>query len=67
MLIILFKNILYIAAMESFVSSMCCSITLLKIANAGLFFFSWQLVANNSIQRSHTDLNLQFAEKILVQ
>ena len=38
MLIILFKNILYKVAMESFVSSMCCSITLLKKANAGLFF-----------------------------
>jgi len=38
MLIILLKNFLYIAAMESFVSSMGCSITLLKIANAGLFF-----------------------------
>lgn len=37
MLIIPFKNILYIAATESIVSSMCWSITLLKIANVGLF------------------------------
>lgn len=55
------------ASLFFFVSSLYCSITFLEIANASLFFSSLQVVQNNSVQCSHSDLNLQFAEKILVQ